>query len=301
MEENSYTVDPDNSIELSRLLRQNELLTRTVSGYLPEAIDPLTIHSVLDIGCGPGGWLVNLARRYPHIQGTGLDISEAMITYGRQLAAAEQLACLDFVAGSFLRLPFESERFDFVEARSVQWFLAEEDRDDALREWMRVVRPGGWIRLTEGQWPQFNSQAFEIILALFLKGMRQKYGERPYPGIPYVEASALAQEIGTDVTPDPLNKGGYFYLKHMLENLGCTAIQIKPHLLDFSAAAVDHDVVSEDFLMANESHRPFHLASIPGLTSERLSSLYEAARRGVSSPDFIGMQMFLTVWGQKPV
>ena len=74
---------------MARLLDQDMLVTRSMGGIFPERADDLDhIHTILDVACGPGGWVLRVAREYPHIQVTGVDISERMVSYARSHAQA---------------------------------------------------------------------------------------------------------------------------------------------------------------------------------------------------------------------
>ena len=64
----SYYVDPETGEEMSRLMRQDRLVTRAMGGPLPEPHDLEKMQSILDVACGPGGWVIDVAWRYPHLQ-----------------------------------------------------------------------------------------------------------------------------------------------------------------------------------------------------------------------------------------
>src|SRR5579863_2086229 len=88
----SYFIDAEDSSEMARLLDQDMLVTRSMGGLFPERADDLDhIHTILDVACGPGGWVLRVAREYPHLQVTGVDISERMVGYARSLAQASGL------------------------------------------------------------------------------------------------------------------------------------------------------------------------------------------------------------------
>jgi ubiquinone/menaquinone biosynthesis C-methylase UbiE len=57
---------------------------------------------------------------------------------------------VDFRVADALDLPFESDRFDVVFAESVLIFV--EDKARAIRECVRVARPGGYVGLNEAYW-----------------------------------------------------------------------------------------------------------------------------------------------------
>src|SRR5215468_9930956 len=87
----TYVVqDRSNLEELHRLEVQDMLVTTGMGGVLPELADPTTLRRVLDVGCGTGGWLTDVARAYPNIEWlVGADVSAKMVAYAR--AQAENL------------------------------------------------------------------------------------------------------------------------------------------------------------------------------------------------------------------
>lgn len=105
-----------------------------------DALAPAPGDRVLDIGCGNGTLLVDIARR---VDGggevTGLDPSRDMLDAAR--ARGEGLDNLRFVEGRATDLPFEDESFD--KAVSLQVFEYVEDVETALSEVARVLRTGG--------------------------------------------------------------------------------------------------------------------------------------------------------------
>jgi tRNA G46 methylase TrmB len=81
--ENTYVFDPESSEEMARLINQDRLLTRAMGGVFPgvSASDISNLHQVLDLGCGPGGWVLDVAFEYPQIEAAGIDISRMMVDY----------------------------------------------------------------------------------------------------------------------------------------------------------------------------------------------------------------------------
>ncbi len=95
---------------------------------------------VVDVGCGNGLYLAELARR--GCRALGVDLSFGMLTAARErLAAAEQpaaLACADAVA-----LPLRDGVADVAIAPHMLYHVPDPAR--ALRELRRVTRPGGRV------------------------------------------------------------------------------------------------------------------------------------------------------------
>jgi SAM-dependent methyltransferase len=122
----------------------------TASAWLQYA-DELRIappSHVLEVGSGSGGPAVYLAaRRGCRI--TGVDINEHGVANGRRLAASQGLA--DRVSFEHIDaskpLPFPAVTFDAVISNDAMCHIA--NRLDVLRDWNRVLRPGGRILFTD--------------------------------------------------------------------------------------------------------------------------------------------------------
>lgn len=97
---------------------------------------------VLDVGCGPGGLSLRLAR---HCQAVwGVDVTAEMIAIAEgKLAAEPANAC--FQQADACDLPFDDHTFDAVV--SVNALQAMDQPDKALGEMRRVLRPGGELLL----------------------------------------------------------------------------------------------------------------------------------------------------------
>jgi len=103
---------------------------------------------ILDAGCGPGSTACYIAEQYG-IQVVGIDIAEAMIEKANSRAQGMSLADrAEFRVADIFNLPFEDEFFDGVLLESVLTPLPG-DKDAALIELQRVVKPGGWISANE--------------------------------------------------------------------------------------------------------------------------------------------------------
>src|SRR5947209_3984856 len=63
--DSTYVLDAESELELSRLLLQDRLLTKAMGGVWPEQSDVTSIRYVLDLACGPGGWVLDIAAAYP--------------------------------------------------------------------------------------------------------------------------------------------------------------------------------------------------------------------------------------------
>jgi SAM-dependent methyltransferase len=112
-------------------------------GWHPWVFDRLglaTGQRILEVGAGPGHlWRQNSERIPPAVVLVLSDLSEGMLGEARrQLGGrAESL----YVTGDAQALPFPDTSFDVVIANHMLYHVP--DREQALRELRRVVRPGG--------------------------------------------------------------------------------------------------------------------------------------------------------------
>ena len=101
----------------------------------------------LDVGCGTGFLALLLAELGHRV--VGVDAADEMLDLARAKAEAAGLA-IDLRRSDADGLPFAEASFDLVVERHVLWTLP--DPVASLREWARVLRPGGRVVLIEGDW-----------------------------------------------------------------------------------------------------------------------------------------------------
>ena len=107
---------------------------------------------VLNVGCGIGVGSVYVAKRHG-CRVVGVDVMEQMIEWSRLRAQEAKVEDkVEFRVADVLDLPFDADRFDIVFCESVLAFV--EDKPRAIRECLRVTRPGGYVGLNETLWFQ---------------------------------------------------------------------------------------------------------------------------------------------------
>jgi SAM-dependent methyltransferase len=104
-----------------------------------DAADVRTGARVLDVACGTG-ILAREAQRVVGINGSvvGLDINDGMLAVARSKASNISWEC-----GAAESLPFDAASFDRVVSQFGLMFF--QDRNKAISEMLRAVRPGGKI------------------------------------------------------------------------------------------------------------------------------------------------------------
>ena len=101
-------------------------------------------HRILDAGCGYGRIGVPLAEAGFDV--VGVDVSPMMLEETRRRAELAGVP-MDLRRGDLCELPCEPQDFDAVICMWLTFneLLNEADQLRALRELVRVLRPGGWI------------------------------------------------------------------------------------------------------------------------------------------------------------
>ncbi len=123
-----------------------EPLRRAAMHEAAAAFAPAAGSHGLDVGCGTGSQallLAGLAGSGGRV--TGVDISGEVLARAAEHAVAAGLAGhVDFVAGDMARLPFADDTFDWLWSADCVGYPCG-DPLPALREAVRVVRPGGRV------------------------------------------------------------------------------------------------------------------------------------------------------------
>jgi SAM-dependent methyltransferase len=101
--------------------------------------------AVLDAGCGAGGLIRRLTPRHPNWTWTGADVSPLACALARERTA------VPIAEASVTALPFGADRFGAVVSADVLYHL--DDDGAALREGLRVLRPGGIIVINVPAYP----------------------------------------------------------------------------------------------------------------------------------------------------
>ncbi|KAI9247743.1 S-adenosyl-L-methionine-dependent methyltransferase [Sporodiniella umbellata] len=147
-EENATYWLPKDQDEHDRLTGQHfcfkELVKGNISSSAKEILNFEEGVSVLDIGCGSGAWLADMNSEYPNCKYYGCDIIDIP-------DLIRKLPKLNFVHGNVSkRLPYKDNTFDFTHMRFFVYGLRADEWPNAIKEIVRVTKPGGMIQLFEG-------------------------------------------------------------------------------------------------------------------------------------------------------
>lgn len=119
---------------------------------------------VLDVACGTGIVSRYAARRVGHFgKVTGVDLNSALLEVARKVSAYFEPA-IKFREGSAEEIPLPDAQFDVVFCQQALMFFP--NRDKALKEMHRVLKPGGRIALNVWRSEEFNPVYADLIVAL---------------------------------------------------------------------------------------------------------------------------------------
>lgn len=277
--ETTYFIDAENAAEMARLTKQARLITKCMGGLLAEQSTLSSIHDVLDIACGPGDWVLNVARTYPQMQVVGIDISQLMIEYASAEARRLGVDNASFKVMDVLKpLDFPEGSFDLVNARLLAPFMPRSAWLKFVQECMRILRSGGVIRLTECEWSITNSLSLEQLGGMGTRAM---------------------QLAGQSFSPDGRHLGITPMLARFLRDVGFQNIEKMAHAIDFSTGTEAHMGIYQDTMVMQKLVQPF-LIKMGVTTQEEVDVFYHRALAEMQSEDFCGIWYFLTVWGTKP-
>lgn len=278
---NTYVLDGESAVEMARLLDQDKLLTQSMGGIFPEYQDgdlPDVSH-ILDIACGPGGWVFDVARTYPHIEVTGIDISKNTINYARAQAQLLHLHNVHFeVMDALKSLRFPDGSFDIVNMRAVVGFVLPNLWPSYLQECQRVLKPGGIIRITEGEWGFTNKPTVELLM---------------------LKAAQSMQRLGRSFSPNGLHIGLTPVLHLLLKQAQFVDIKQMAHVIDHSYGAAGYEMAYQDFKLLTEMARPLWIGS-QAMTEEEYATLCPQALIEMQEEDFASLMYMLTIRGVKP-
>lgn len=157
----SYGLDNDKSIKIATKWRRvlGDIVKGTPGRY------------ALDIGTGCGQFALYLSNLGFKV--TAVDLSENMIALARKYSI-EQKINIDFQIQDAERLKFDDNTFDVVVSRNLLWTLPNPEQ--ALKEWHRVMKPGGTLVVSDGFWKNYTWTRIHYLLINLLRGLFKKNG-----------------------------------------------------------------------------------------------------------------------------
>jgi ubiquinone/menaquinone biosynthesis C-methylase UbiE len=237
----------------------------------------LSLQNILDLGSGPGGWALDAAFALPDAEVEGVDVSRTMVDYANARARTQQLPNASFGVMDLAQpLEFPDASFDLVNGRYLFPVLKRDAWSPFLSECMRVLRPGGILRLSESlNFGNTSSTAFNRLGSLIMQ--------------------AFCQD-GYGFSPDGLTFGVDHILPTLMRQQGYQSVQLTAHAIDFTAFLTDtyHNVEIIGYQV-----KP-RLLKHDLITPDDFDQLLQQTLIDILSASFCGQGYLLTVLGHKP-
>jgi len=267
-----------NEINLDALLHQYFLQIQGGSLY-PERIPVSTMERVLDIGCGGGEWIFELAKRSPKLHMYGIDANEEALHQAkirRNIHGLRQIELrhMDLLHG----LPIPDKYVDFVHMRRFSRFVRPDSWPNIIEECVRVLRPNGWLTIVELELCEISSPAVMTLHHSALQARAQLGRSLDASGMTLGVAQRLYGMM-LDVGLDEVN-----YELHTVDLgfMGGTTARIFLAEIVHNAFVIKPLVIQQGILEANE-----------------FDELVEQAHVELQAPDLCGWAILLSAYGRR--
>ncbi len=270
----TYPVDPH---EMSRLISQD----RAFNTLMPKIFSDeqwRSFGTVVDLGCGAGGWCIDMAALHPECQFIGVDSSQEMLEQARFLAWIKNRHNVSFQYMDVReRLRFDDNSVGYVNGRILSLYLAKQSWPPLLQEVYRVLRPGGKIMITDHEALISTSEALERFNVWFLEA---------------------AKHHGLFHSPTGRSTGFSAMIRKLLRDAGFGNIQFQVLVQDESFEQPDHDRWIEGVFLMGHTFERFLVAA--GMrTNEELQSLLDQIMKDAQDPQFGAVTFFPMAWAEK--
>jgi ubiquinone/menaquinone biosynthesis C-methylase UbiE len=274
-------INAEEVVEVVRQRLLSDLITPLVSDLLPEGADLSSLHNVLEVACGQGLFVLDLAYEHPELEVAGIDSAASLISDANTQACDQQLTNASFGVVDLTCPPFDfsDATFDLITASFLCSRLEEAEFPPLLSECHRLLKPGGWLRLMECEAGWSSSAAIETLSGHYAQALTRA-GLHPIP------ANRMHDLDG---------KGA---MRSMLAQAGFQVYAAYRYRLSFSAYEEAYASMRQVISVFFELIQPFVLR-MQVTSEEAYCELVRQAACEIRLPFFEGHWHLLALWGHK--
>jgi SAM-dependent methyltransferase len=274
----SYVIDPASAIEHVRLYDQHRLMTRVAGGLFPKDLTLESVSSVLDLACGTGEWVCDVAHTL-EVPCVGVDLSTWVLLSARASAKMQGLDDLVTFQQMDVTQPFDfpDHSFDLVNARFLADVLPRACWPTVLQEGLRVLKPGGSVVVTEAEWATTTSPAAQHLAHVALEAF-WKAGQG---------FSVTGRELGV-----------VHALPALLKGSGAHHVQVESFVLDCSYGQPHYTAMVRHLWATYLLMQPF-LTQMGYGSQEELYAYCDRFAQQCREESFQGGMVLLRAWGGK--
>ena len=106
---------------------------------------------ILEIGSNTGFTSIELAKLIEDANIIGIDVNENAVEKSKVILKKEHMYIqkkVDFRVGDASDLDFEDNSFDMIITGGANTFINESDREKAVKEYRRLLKPNGFLSIT---------------------------------------------------------------------------------------------------------------------------------------------------------
>ena len=258
----------ENNAEIERLLSLHQSLSVAMGGALPPILDVSKVKRVLDIGCGIGAWVHEVAQHNPHMQVVGIDTNPAFIEYARGRAYDTHNATFLQQDMYTLESAFQHGSFDLIHLRFLAGTVSVTQFPRLIQAISRLCKRNGLLIMTEAELPLTSSTACDYMASLILSSMIR--ADRAFsPG--FTPQLGIASR-----------------LRYWLRTQHCILKHDDTRYLDISHGKPTHSIFVQQAISFAQQIRPFVL-STGEITETQFDTLFTRMQKEISERGFYGV------------
>ncbi|KAI9317658.1 S-adenosyl-L-methionine-dependent methyltransferase [Dichotomocladium elegans] len=146
-QKNHWVYEYGEEKEYNRQLRQHYILKQVFAGNAHVPMD--NVHDILECACGTGLWALEVAQAHPNCNVVGIDI----VPPTNERSGLPSQGIPDNVTYQHVdlltALPQADCSFDYVYERDVAHIMPIKQWPVLIKEFYRIIRPGGFLELVE--------------------------------------------------------------------------------------------------------------------------------------------------------